>query len=437
VSTVEEPGADPPRVPPRHLAAVLVGNALEFYDFLTYAFFAIQIGAAFFPSQNPTSSLLASLATFGAGFLMRPIGGLVIGRMGDRMGRKPAMVFSFTCMGVAMVGLALTPSYAVIGIAAPVLVIAFRLLQGFALGGDVGPTTAYLIEAAPVARRGFYASLQMASQGLAILLAGLVGVILSRTLDPQALHDWGWRIAFLLGTVIVPFGLVIRRRLPETFERDKAAGPDGRRVRADLRPVLLGFVMLSSGTIVTYVMAYMTTFANATLHVRLDAAFAVTVIIGFCDVSLAPVSGWLSDRFGRKSVMLVPWVLLTVLAIPAFVFITRVPVASALLAAVTVLAVLRSLGTPPIIIALTEALPAEVRCGWLAVTYALAVAIFGGTTQFLVTWLIAATGSPLAPAWHMTVALACGVIAMAAMPETAPGKGRRRGGLVLTPGAAA
>jgi MFS family permease len=415
---------------------VLVGNALEFYDFLAYAFFAIQIGEAFFPSQNPTSSLLASLATFGAGFLMRPLGGLVIGRMGDRIGRKPAMVLSFALMGVAMVGLSLTPSYATIGIAAPILVIVFRLLQGFALGGDVGPTTAYLIEAAPVERRGFYASFQIASQGLAILFAGLIGVILSRTLDPRDLHDWGWRIAFLVGTLIVPFGLIIRRRLPETFERSNA-GREGRAVRADLRPVLLGFVMLSSGTIVTYVMAYLTTFANATLHMRLDAAYAVTVIIGLCDVCLAPVSGWLSDRFGRKRVMMIPWLLLAVLAIPAFHFITRVPVPSVLLGTAAVLAVLRSFGTPQIIIALTEALPAEVRCGWLAVTYALAVAIFGGTTQFFVTWLIAATGSPLAPAWHMTVALACGFIAMAAMPETAPGKARGTGQLALSPGATA
>jgi MFS family permease len=433
----EDPGAGTPRVPPRQLAAVLVGNALEFYDFVTYAFFAIQIGAAFFPSDNPTSSLLASLATFGAGFLMRPVGGLVIGRMGDRLGRKPAMVFSFACMGVAMVGLTLTPSYATIGLAAPVLAIVFRLLQGFALGGDVGPTTAYLIEAAPVARRGLYASLQMGSQGLAILLAGLIGVVLSRLLDPQALHDWGWRIAFLAGTAIVPFGLVIRRRLPETFERSNASGSGRRTAPPELRPVVLGFVMLSSGTILTYVMSYLTTFASATLHVRLDAAFAVTAIIGFCDVTLAPVSGWLSDRFGRKPVMLVPWCLLALLAIPAFLFITHVPAASALLATATLLAVLRSLGTPPILVTLTEALPAEVRCGWLAVTYALAVAIFGGTTQFFLTWLIAATGSPLAPAWHVTAALACGIIAMAAMPETAPARVRRPRTLALTPDAAA
>jgi MFS family permease len=433
----ENSGAIAPRVPRRHLAAVLVGNALEFYDFLTYAFFAVQIGAAFFPSQNPTSSLLASLATFGAGFLMRPVGGLVIGRMGDRLGRKPAMVFSFACMGVAMIGLALTPSYATIGVAAPILVIAFRLLQGFALGGDVGPTTAYMIEAAPAGRRGLYASLQTASQGLAILLAGLVGVILSRTLDPQTLQDWGWRIAFLLGTVIVPFGLIIRRRLPETFEPRTVATPETPRTRADLRPVLLCFVMLSSGSIVTYVMSYLTTFANATLHMRLDAAFAVTVILGFCDMSLAPLSGWLSDRLGRKPVMMIPWFLLAVLTLPAFLLITRVPLPATLLGAAAVLSVLRSLGTPPIIITLTEALPAEVRSGSLAVTYALAVAIFGGSAQFLVTWLIATTGSPLAPAWHMTVALVCGFVAMTLVTETAPGKARRPAELVLSPGATA
>src|SRR5262245_52604447 len=152
----------------RQIAAVVIGNALEFYDFLTYAFFAVHIGNAFFPSRNPSSSLLLSLATFGAGFLMRPVGGLVIGRMGDRVGRKPAMLLSFSCMGIARTGLALTPTYGSIGIAAPILVIAFRLLQGFALGGEVGPTTAYLMEAAPLEKRGLYASLQYSTQGLAV-----------------------------------------------------------------------------------------------------------------------------------------------------------------------------------------------------------------------------------------------------------------------------
>ena len=411
---------DRPRIPAGQLTAVLVGNALEFYDFLTYAFFAVQIGQAFFPAANPTSSLLASLATFGAGFLMRPIGAFVIGRMGDRVGRKPAMVLSFSCMGFAMIGLALTPSYASIGVAAPILVIAFRLLQGFALGGDVGPTTAYLIEAAPLERRGFYASLQVASQGAAILLAGVIGVLLARTLDPQVLHDWGWRIAFLLGTIIVPFGLVIRRRLPETLDHDAADAPSPGSARAHRRLVLLGLGMLGSSTILTYVLAYLNTFATTTLHMQLDIAFGATVIMGLCDVCLAPVSGWLSDRYGRKPVMMIPWLLLFALVIPAFVLITRLGTPAALLGTAAVLAILRSLGTAPIIAALTEGLPARVRSGSLALTYAVAVATFGGTAQFMVAWLIAATGSPLAPAWYVMTALGCGLIAMALMHETAP-----------------
>src|SRR5436190_2526636 len=170
------------RVPARHVAAVVVGNALEFYDFLTYAFFAVYIGRTFFPANDPATSLLASLGTFGVGFVTRPIGAFVIGRMGDRLGRKPAMILSFSLMGIAITGLALTPSYATIGVAAPALVILFRMLQGFALGGEVGPTTAFLLEAAPPERRGFYTAFQAWTQDLSILASGLIGLGLSNVL---------------------------------------------------------------------------------------------------------------------------------------------------------------------------------------------------------------------------------------------------------------
>ena len=275
-------------MPIRHVAAVVVGNALEFYDFLTYSYFAVYIGKVFFPSKDPTSSLLLSLATFGVGFLTRPVGAIVIGAMGDRIGRKPAMVFSFSLMGVAIVGLALTPSYAAIGAAAPALVILFRLLQGFALGGEVGPTTAYMIEAAPPSRRGFYASMQYTSQDFAAMMAGLAGALLASRLSDQQLQDWGWRAAMLLGACIVPFGLMLRKSLPETLHaaEDAVLAPDtgdGVSVpRVKLKPytklILLGLIMLASGTIASYVLSYMTTYALATLKMTATVAFGATIV---------------------------------------------------------------------------------------------------------------------------------------------------------------
>lgn len=230
---VTDGAAEPVGLSGRHVAAVAIGNALEFYDFLTYSFFAIQIGRSFFPSANPTSSLLASLAAFGAGFLTRPVGAFVIGRLADRVGRKPAMFLSFGLMGLAMAGIGLTPSFATIGIWAPVLAIAFRLVQGFALGGEVGPSTAYLMEAAPLLRRGFYVAFQPASQQLAVLTAGLFGVGLSSALSDASLDSWGWRVAFLVGAIIVPFGLFLRNSLVETLvletPAERAAAPPRRR----------------------------------------------------------------------------------------------------------------------------------------------------------------------------------------------------------------
>jgi MHS family citrate/tricarballylate:H+ symporter-like MFS transporter len=243
-----------PYLPLHKVAAVGVGNALEFYDFLTYSFFSIQIGHSFFPAEHFSNSLLSSLATFGIGFVTRPLGGIIIGRYGDRVGRKPAMLLSFMLMGIAITGLALTPSYAQIGMAAPILLVLFRLLQGFALGGEVGPSTAYLIEAAPPGRRGLYVALQYATHDVAVLAAGLIGFALSSLLTPDALDDWGWRVAFLIGVVIVPIGLRIRRRLPETLvEADK------RPEKAPRRLIVLGLALLMSGTICAYIVDYMTT----------------------------------------------------------------------------------------------------------------------------------------------------------------------------------
>jgi MFS family permease len=409
-------------IPARHVAAVVIGNALEFYDFLTYAFFAVYIGRAFFPSSDPTSSLLASLGAFGAGFVTRPIGGFVIGRMGDRLGRKPAMILCFALMGVAIVGLSLTPPHSMIGVAAPVLVIFFRMLQGFALGGEVGPTTAFLMEASPPERRGFYTAFQPWSQQLAVLVSGLVGFALSNLLSEKQLQDYGWRIAFLVGVAIVPFGLVVRRTLPETFHAREV----GKRESFPLRPYLsvaaLGLMLLASATIGTYIRNYMTTYAIATLHMPANVAFAATVVVGLCGVAFVLVGGTLSDRYGRKPVMLIPGVLLLVLILPAFCVISHYRTAVTLLGATAVLTTLASLAIPPVLTWLTESLPAAIRSSGVAVIYAVSIAVFGGSTEYAVAWLTKVTGNPLAPAWYWTVAAVIGLAATIATRESAPRK---------------
>lgn len=415
-------------IPARHVAAVVAGNMLEFYDFLTYAFFAVYIGKAFFPSSDPTASLLASLGTFGVGFVTRPIGAFVIGRMGDRVGRKPAMVLSVTLMGVAILGLALTPPHSKIGIAAPALVIFFRMVQGFALGGEVGPTTAFLLEAAPVHRRGFYAAFQSWTQDVAVLFSGLVGFVLSSLLNAQQLSEYGWRIAFLVGAVIVPFGVVMRRDLPETFH----AGPAAKRERTALGPYLavaaIGLMLLASATINTYVRSYMTTWAITTLHMRANIAFGATIVVGLCGFLLDLPAGALSDRVGRKKVMLIPSLVLLVLIFPAFHLILRYRSAAALLGATALLSSLATVATCPTVIWLSESLPAPIRSGGVSVVYAVAIATFGGTTQYMVTWLIRATANPLAPAWYWMGSAIVGLAAIVAAHESAPRKAADRAG---------
>jgi MFS family permease len=414
---------DPPQAPPRrHVAAVCLGNALEFYDFVTYAFFATQIGRTFFPSDTRGASLLASLATFGAGFLTRPLGAFVIGRMGDRVGRKPAMLLSFGLIGVATIGLPLTPSHAAIGTLAPVLVVAFRLLQGFALGGEVGPSTAFMMEAAPPLRRGLYISLQSMSADGAVLVAGLVGYGLATLLDPASLEQWGWRVALLLGGAIVPFGLVLRRSLGETLQvqGDVPHLQPGIGRRSHRQIVALGLAMLAAATTTNYILDYMTTYAGSTLGMPANLALGATAVVGLCGFICDPISGWLSDRFGRKPVMIVPWVVLLLVIFPSFHLLAQLRTGAALYGASTVLAVASTLSSATVLVTITESLPHRVRAGSLSLIYAIAISIFGGSTQFLVNWLTGISGSALAPAWYMVAGVAVGLTAIVLMPETAP-----------------
>jgi MHS family citrate/tricarballylate:H+ symporter-like MFS transporter len=413
----------------RGTLAATIGNMLEFYDFITYSFFAIQIGHAFFPSHSQFASLMLSLATFGAGFVTRPIGAVVIGSYSDRAGRRPAMVLSFAMMGTAIIVLALTPSYDSIGVAAPIIVIAARMLQGFSLGGEVGPTTAYLMEAAPPHRRGLAVSWQPVSQQVAATAGALVGGVLSRLMTPEALDSYGWRIAFLLGAVCLPFGLWLRSGLPETIHlkedhavpapaADKPLGA----VRANSRIIILGLMVLASGTIITYVTQYMTTYAENTLHVATGLAFATSVVSNGLGIFGALYGGWLADRHGRWPVMVWPQLVALLLTYPVFLWIVETHSAWALLGGFGILSLIGSIPYTAFYVALAEGLPKNIRGGAFATIYAVAIASFGGTAQLVVTWLIHVTGNALAPAWYMLFAGAVGLTAMVMMRETAPVK---------------
>jgi MFS family permease len=410
------------------IAGVAAGNALEFYDFVTYSFFAVQIGRSLFPG-NSSQSLILSLATFGVGFVSRPLGGLIVGRMADRRGRKPAMILSFALMGIGIVGLALTPSYRIAGSVASLMAVLFRLLQGFALGGEVGPNAAFLMEAAPPHRRGFYLSIHLATADTAVLVAGLVGLALSSLLSAPQLDAWGWRVAFLIGASIVPFGLFLRGTLEETLPPEaRVPAPPG-----SFRPLLLtaaaGMLILGAGTISNYTLDYLTTYAQDTLHMAARSAFGATVVLGLVSALSDLATGLLVDRFGPKRVLAGPWIALILLAVPIFYMLNVLRSSNALFGATALLTVLHIFGSSAAILLFIQALPARVRAGSLSLVYALAIAIFGGSTQLVEKLLIRWTANPVAPGWYMVGAVAAGLAGALLIREPPEISALRRGAL--------
>ena len=403
------------------MLGVTLGNALEFYDFLVFSFFAVQIGQCFFPATSPQSSLLAALATFGAGFLTRPLGAVVLGGLGDRVGRRPMMILSFALIGLSSLGVALTPSFATLGMAAPVLVIACRLVQGFALGGEVGTSTAFLCEAAPEARRGLYISLQNVGQMAAVIVSGLIGVGLSASMNDVALASWGWRIAMGLGVLIVPLGLFLRGSLPETLHPEVSAAP-APPLRSYARETVLALLILLSSTITTYVLNYMTTFAKTVLKLPSGVSFGATVVVGASGMAGALIGGLLADRHGRRPAGMWPMLAGSIAIVPGFWWVIHAPGAVSLYVVTFVLRFTFGLGISAAFVMVTEGFPARVRSGALAITYALAISVFGGSAQFVVAWLTGVTGNPLAPAWYMLAAALLGLGAVGASRETAPGR---------------
>jgi MFS family permease len=299
-------------------------------------------------------------------------------------------------------------------------VIGFRLLQGFALGGEVGPNTAYLMEAAPAHRRGLYVSMQATSADVAVMIAGLVGVALASWLAPAELDAWGWRLALLPGAVIVPFGLMLRRSLLETLHRGPAE------VTAAAAPVplvrigLVSVGLIATATTANYLLNYMKTYAGFTLGMPEQLAFGATVAVGAAGLVFDPIGGWLSDRFGRRRMILWPWLLLGTLVFPGFWLIEHYRSGPVLWTVTAVLASIQTAAGSTALVAITEWLPRRARAGGFGLIYATSIAVFGGSTQFVTAWLTRLTGDPLVPAWYMLGGIGVGLLALSQLPETAP-----------------
>lgn len=408
-------------VPKKIVAASVMGNALEFYDFVTYAFFAVYIGRAFFPAATPLGSLLLSVAVFGVGFVSRPLGGILIGAYADRAGRKPALLLTIALISVGTLGLALTPSYDSIGWAAPILVVICRLVQGLALGGEIGPASAFLIESAPSNQRGLYGSWQLASQGMAAFVAGIIGMALTQLLTPQEVQDWGWRLSFGVGLLLIPVALYLRSEMPETLLHTPAQAAMQKtkpRLGDHRRLIVLSILAVLGGTVSTYVGYYMTSYAITSLGFAPKVAMVATVVSGLSTLVFSIAGGWLADRYGRRAVMLYPRVLAGLLTYPAFMFLVDVKTPEALFGVTLFLGAMTALSGAATLVAIPELFPKRIRSLGMSIAYAIGVALFGGTTQFVITWLISVTGDPMSPAIYVTFTSVIAIVGMYLLPES-------------------
>lgn len=384
----------------RAVLRVMLGNFLEMYDFSVYGFYASAIAGVIFPSGNAFVSLMLSLGTFGAGFLMRPLGAIVLGAYIDRHGRRAGLILSLALMSVGVVLMAVTPGYATIGLAAPLLVLLGRLLQGFSAGAESSGVSVYLAEIATPGRRGFFVSWQSASQQVSVIFAAVVGVILASTLTDAQTASWGWRVPFLVGSLIVPFLFWIRRGLHETenfAERTRERRPALREVyRALLRswPVVLNAVLLVTLTSVMFylITTYTPTFGEHELGLTYLDSFIVTVCVGVSNLVWIPVIGAVSDRVGRIPPLAVAAGLTAVTAYPVMLWLTAAPSFTRLLLVLLWMSFLYGGYQGAMVVTLTEIMPASVRATGFALAYSLAQAIFGGFTPAIATGLIHLTG---------------------------------------------
>lgn len=405
---------------PTVIGAAIIGNMLELYDFAVYGFFATVLARVFFPAGDELTSILLAVGTFGVGFFMRPLGALVIGSYIDRAGRKAGLTLTILLMGISTAMIGLCPSYAQIGIAAPLIIVAARLIQGFSLGGEVSGAIAYLVEQAPADKRGFYGSWQQTGQSFAGILASFTGWALGTWLSPQDLSSWGWRIPFLIGLLIVPVGFYLRAKLSETPEfasylasGTQAKSPLSETLRSHRRHIIGGLGAVIVGTAAVYVFfIYMPTYAIRELKIAPPTAFLANGLGYVVMLVLTPLTGIWSDRVGAKPLVIFSTVALGISTLPLLAWLNAEPSLTRLIIIQLVLAVFLSFFTGPMPTMLAKLFPTRVRSTGVAVAYNTSVTIFGGFAPFIATWLTAQTGNPLAPGYYVVAAAVVSLIAL-------------------------
>ncbi len=400
----------------RAVTAASIGNAFEWFDFIIYGFFAVTIAKLFFPTGNETASLLLTLASFGASFVMRPFGAVVLGNLADRRGRKTSLTLTISMMMAGTAITAFAPTYSSIGIFAPIVITCARMVQGFSAGGEFGSATVFLAEQNPN-RRGFYASWQIAGQGLSAALATGFGTILNSVLTTEQMETWGWRIPFLFGLLIGPVGYYIRRHVDETLEFQSA-----QTISAPLREMLtyaktrllvaLGTIVLV--TVAAYTNVYVPTYAIRELGLPPAGGFLAGLLAGAIQIVIVPVSGALSDRFGRLPIAAPAVVAILISVHPLFAWLVARPTIGWLLFVQAVIGVFVAVYAGPIPALICELFPTRVRTTAVSTSYSLGVAIFGGSAPFIIASLIDITGSSLVPSYYLMFAAVVSLVALGA-----------------------
>jgi MHS family citrate/tricarballylate:H+ symporter-like MFS transporter len=396
---------------------VTSGNFLEQFDFFLFGFYATYISQTFFPATSEFASLMMTFAVFGSGFLMRPLGAIVLGAYIDKVGRRKGLIVTLSIMAAGTVLIALVPGYAAIGVAAPILVLLGRLLQGFSAGAEMGGVSVYLAEISTPGHTGFYTSWQSASQQVAIVVAAALGYTINATMQAAEIADWGWRIPFFIGCVIIPFIFIIRRSLEETAAfAARSHRPTTREVfrsmRDNWRTVLAGGLLASMTTTTFYLITvYTPTFGRTVLNLSTTDSLAVTLLVGISNFIWLPIGGALSDRIGRRPLLLAISLLCIFTAYPAMHWLAEAASFERLLAVLLYFSFFFGIYNGAMVAALTEVMPQNVRVVGFSLAFSLATAVFGGFTPAISTLLVQATGDKASPAYWLMFAAVCGFTA--------------------------